>query len=341
MTPRRPVADDRRDFGADSRPSSPGREGDDRFLSFVARWARLRASFRSPVIERLGLLLALLIFALTTVVAFRQLPPQGRPIQWPLLILVALVAVPATIALNGTEYRLSARILGHRVPFLQAARIGLIGTAANQLPIPGSVLVRMRALNRLGSGYLRATASTAIVGLVWIGVSGLLAGPFVLAGGHVALGVPLVAGGAAAAVGGYFLLRSQVAAPQRLPLLVRLVTVEAGFVAISGVRFFLVLRALGFRVSAAQALALTVSVVLAAAAGFFPGGLGLRELLAAGISPVVGLPAAVGAVGTVVDRAVSLAMLSIVSLAFLVLFPRVMRGRGIPRGPEGAGESAP
>jgi uncharacterized membrane protein YbhN (UPF0104 family) len=334
VTVRRSVADERSDSGAESRPSENGKG----VLAFLTRLTRLRSSLRSPVMERLGLILALAIFAATTVVAYRGLPLHERAIHWPLLIFAAVVAVPAMIALNGVEYRLSARFLGHRVAFLQAARVGLIGTAANQLPIPGSALVRMRALNRLGSGYLRATASTAIVGLVWIGVTGLFAGGFILASGKVGLGAPLAGAGAIATVGGFLLLRSQVAPAERLGLIARLVAVEVAFVAVSGLRYFLVLRALGVRASVAQALALTVSAVLAAAAGFFPGGLGLRELLAAGMSPIVGLPAAVGAVATAVDRAVSLVVLSIAAATFLVLIPRLSQGKRLDREPGAAGK---
>jgi uncharacterized membrane protein YbhN (UPF0104 family) len=109
--------------------------------------------------------------------------------------------------------------------------------------------------------------------------------------------------------------------------------VEAAFVTVAAFRLLLVLRALGFRVSIAQAAALAVSIVVAAAAGFFPGGLGLRELLAAGMSPLVGLPAAVGVLATAADRIVALVVLSILSLVVLWLFPG-------PRSPETSGQVA-
>jgi hypothetical protein len=308
------------DSGQPGRPRHAG--ATDRLLSFATWWGKVSDPRRSPRLKRLGLLAAVGVFLLATVLAYRRFPVLEHHLSWPLLAIVAIVGVPATIALNGVEYALSARLLGHRVPFVEAVRIGLLGTAANQLPIPGAVLVRIRALNRMGSSYAKASMSTAAVGLTWMGLSGLIGGSLLLAGTATLLGAGLLIGGAVAVATASFILRTQSGGGSRMvELMARLAAVEAGFVAVSAFRLFLVLRALGFRVSVAQAAALTVSIVVAAAAGFFPGGLGLRELIAAGIGSLVGLPAAVGVLATAMDRMVALVVLSIMSLAALWLFP--------------------
>ena len=76
-------------------------------------------------------------------------------------------------------------------------------------------------------------------------------------------------------------------------------------------RLFLVAAALRFDVSFAQATALVIAAVSAAAIGFLPAGLGAREAIAAILSPIVGFPAAVGLVITAVDRVVNLVVLSV------------------------------
>jgi uncharacterized membrane protein YbhN (UPF0104 family) len=78
---------------------------------------------------------------------------------------------------------------------------------------------------------------------------------------------------------------------------------------VTGLRLYLVGLALGFNVTVAQAAALTVSAVLATATGFFPGGLGIRELLAAGVSPLVRLSSLVGIAVSAVDRLGTLCVL--------------------------------
>jgi uncharacterized membrane protein YbhN (UPF0104 family) len=63
----------------------------------------------------------------------------------------------------------------------------------------------------------------------------------------------------------------------------------------------------------AQALALSLAGSLGSAVGFLPAGLGVREVLAAGIGPLVGLPAAVSLVATAVDRVLGLVVLAAIA----------------------------
>jgi uncharacterized membrane protein YbhN (UPF0104 family) len=99
--------------------------------------------------------------------------------------------------------------------------------------------------------------------------------------------------------------------------------IESAAVAVGALRYGLILAALGHEVSAAQAVALTVGGVLAAASGLFPGGLGMREVLVAGIAPLVGVSAAVGVVATAVDRLAGLAVLAVISAALVLAEPKV------------------
>ena len=80
--------------------------------------------------------------------------------------------------------------------------------------------------------------------------------------------------------------------------------------------------ALGVSVSPTQALALSVAGALAVAIGFFPGGLGLREALIAGLSPLIGLEFDIGVLIGSVDRLVWLTFLALASTAL------VLRGSG-------------
>jgi uncharacterized membrane protein YbhN (UPF0104 family) len=278
----------------------------------------------APGLERLLLPIAVAVFVAATVVAFRNLPHVEGGVRWWLLALSGLVGVPLTVLLNAREYELSARVLGHRVPFLESARVSLIASAANQLPVPGSVLVRVRALRRLGSSYGKAGSSTAIVGLAWIAITGILAGAFQLSASRWGFGAALITIGLAVLMLSFGLMAPQVRIrSDRWALMRQIALVEAALVVVLAVRFSLALRALGFDVSASQAVALTISVVVASALGIFPGGLGIRELLAAGIGPLVGLPASVGLAATAVDRLTALVVLVLTSVVlYLVGFYR-------------------
>ena len=61
------------------------------------------------------------------------------------------------------------------------------------------------------------------------------------------------------------------------------------------------------------------------AVGFFPAGLGIREALIAGISPLVGLSVSAGLAAGVVDRVFRMAMLATVALVMLIVDRRGAR----------------
>jgi hypothetical protein len=85
---------------------------------------------------------------------------------------------------------------------------------------------------------------------------------------------------------------------------IELLVIETTFNLASALRLFLVAAALRLDVSYAQSVTLVIALVAAAAIGFLPSGLGVREALAALLSPIIGLPASVGLVITAVDRVV-------------------------------------
>jgi uncharacterized membrane protein YbhN (UPF0104 family) len=62
--------------------------------------------------------------------------------------------------------------------------------------------------------------------------------------------------------------------------------------------------------------------VIATTLGFFPGGLGAAEALAAAFSPLVGLSASVGFVVSAVDRLISMVGLAVIGVVAYVVVRR-------------------
>jgi uncharacterized membrane protein YbhN (UPF0104 family) len=138
-----------------------------------------------------------------------------------------------------------------------------------------------------------------------------------LVAGDAGLGaVVLVAGIAVSALAGLMAARTRGVVLRRSDMAtVALVEVVAVLVAAS--RLQLALWGLGYAPGASQSLALSLSSSLGSAVGFLPAGLGVREVLAAGIGPLVGLPAAVSLVATAVDRVLGLVVLAGISLVLV------------------------
>jgi hypothetical protein len=283
------------------------------------RLRRLYAATRrppSPRVQRTLLLAAAVVFVVGGWYALRSLDVALEDVRWPLLLIAALAGVPLTLLANTLEYLLSAWMLQHRPAFIPAVQLTTISTAANLLPIPGAFLVKVQGLRAMGSGYGKAFASTAVVALVWIGVSVVLAGILLAVSGRWAAAVVLLAAGVPSLIGARaWLIRAVPAPAERRRLAGLIVAVELFAVVTNAGRLVLILIALDVDASLGQALVLAVSSSLAAAAGILPGGFGLRELIAALLAPLVGLPAAAGFAATAINRVIGIVVLAPVTAA--------------------------
>lgn len=265
------------------------------------RWRPGAGGVRGPWIY----IFAVLLFVVVFVVSIRELPPVELEWRW---LLATGALVPFVLILNGIEYRLAGRLLGHRVGLGEAVRVSIISSAANLLPVPGAILVRSEALRRRGAGYSGAFRSTSAVGVGWLATAFLFAGGAQLVTGQAGIGSLLMAFGVAGVAGTVLLARRGEEWPG---IVSAIVAVEAVFVLVSAGRLFAVFQGLGVPCTPEQALFLTLAAAIAAAAGIFPGGLGIREALAGALSVLVSVPAAAGALAAAVDRIVGVVVLSV------------------------------
>jgi len=161
----------------------------------------------------------------------------------------------------------------------------------------------------------------------------MAAGFIQLLAGTRAVGIALTVVGIAAFAVSTGLVISRVAPARRLPLGLAILGVETLVLLVASVRFFLVLQALCVAVSLTQVVILTLAVVAASAVGVFPGGIGLQEMIAAGIAPLADLPASLGYLSAALDRVVGLVVL--VSLTLFVVGGPTRGSK--PDGPEASG----
>lgn len=300
-------------------------------LQALRGWIDQRLTGR---VRKLFMAVAVVVFVVGGLLALRALDIDAARISWVPLVIAGVVGVPLTAVVNAGEYAVTARIVERRVPFVPALRISVLSTAANMLPIPGAALVRIRALRELGRTYGSATSATVIVGLTWIGVSAALAGAWMVAIGAVLRGSLFLAPGIVLLVAAWSLLRRTVDdSARRRRLAAMCIGIELISVASSALRIVLVLAGLGLEPSIVGGLVLAVSGSAAAAAGIFPAGLGMREIIATALAPVAGLPAAAGFAASAVNRVLGIVMHAPIA-AFLAL--TVPGEPGDPDGPERA-----
>jgi hypothetical protein len=266
---------------------------------------------------------ALVLFGVVTVVSFGRLPSDLHPHWWP-VPLVLIVTTPLTVLLNAAEFRAMGAINGHTVRWLPAIRLTVVAGAANLLPLPGGVVIRTQALHQRGSTYRHALAANASAGIAWLGTGCLVVGALVVSDRDLlATTLALLVTGAACLVVVRMVLR-RVDPSSSARNLTRLLVIETGSTVVGGLRLFLLFKVLGLSASPAQAVALTASTIIAAAVGVFPGGLGLRELIAGAIGAVVALPAGAAVAATALDRIATQLVLGL--LAAVLLIPGRLTG---------------
>ncbi|MCQ3814222.1 MAG: flippase-like domain-containing protein [Acidimicrobiia bacterium] len=229
---------------------------------------------------------------------------------WPLAV-AFFVAAPASLVMRSVEYQLSARITAQKPTQYRSLNVAVISSSANLLPLPGSMIVTVRSLSEDGSTYGSALSAGAVPGLSWLSITGLVGGAALAIEGPAVLAAATIFGGLVAGIVATKLFRTTAPEERSVWLGVSIIAAEACWLLISALRLGLAVTALGIPIRPTQAVALSVAGALTVAIGFFPGGLGLREALLAGLSPLVGLEFDTGVLLSSVDRLVWLSFLAI------------------------------
>lgn len=260
-----------------------------------------------PRARRFVLAGATIVFLAIVVWGVNGYRSAGLALRPPIIVLAASVGTLLALALNAIELRIMGSAADAELTAREATIATLFASAANSLPLPGSVLVRGWSLTRKGADLATVVRIQATAGAAFVAVALALTGP-ILATSAPIIGLVFGSLGMAAVAG---LLAW---APRYVR---RLMVVEAAMVGSELARFSLVLAALGVEVTAARASGMVIANVLAVAIGVFPAGLGVREALAAVLAGATSLAAPVAVTVSVTDRvATSLVLAVLVGLAW-------------------------
>lgn len=281
------------------------------------RLERLAEYRPSPGARRVLGVTALLVFLVSLGVAFRHLPSLDLR---PELLLVVAAGAAAVFGINTAELRITGHLSRRRLSWSDAAEKTLWATAANLLPLPGGSLIRLQAVADGPDGWSRATRCTLVPSTGWFAATFLAAGAALAGLGWSALALTAVVLGLAGSLVTWLLMPPERTSAETVA---SLSVLEFGFVAASSLRLVALFAALGHPIDPLAAVVLTTASVLATAAGVFPGGLGLRELLSATVAPLLGLPPSVAVLVSALDRVVGLGTVSLFTALHQVLAPAV------------------
>ena len=272
-------------------------------------------------LERPALLLAVGGLAVGVFLALRERPISLAGLHWQWLLALLLAGVPLVTMANALRLLLSFRLAGQSPPLAEVLRASVLTSAANLLPLPGGVLLRIAYLKGETVSTRQATAITFGVASVWFALAAFGSGVAFTALDRPLAGAVLLAGGAGLGVaGGVYLSRQRHGAR----VFAQLIALESAVFVVQAFRFTWSLAALGYPARWVQGLALSVACVSGAIVSIVPAGLGVLEASAAALAPLAQLDPAVTFLAVFLDRIAT--MLGLGLFAGLLL-PRAAQGQ--------------
>jgi hypothetical protein len=244
-----------------------GRSALTRLGAFLSRW-------RVP--------LSLAAFALFLVGAIWSLQSTGLAydeLDWIAFVALTFGLTFLNLCYSASSMVLLGRTAGVDIRFGQAFQTGTFAQLAEALPLPGGALVRAAALAKAGASVGKGATLVIATALIWVGLSLLGAGAYLVTSfPSVGWGF-LVAGLALTAAPSLIVARVGGTANMLATLFNRILGL--GLLAW---RMVLAFTCLGASISAIATMPYVFATVVGSASSVVPGGLGISEALGASIA---------------------------------------------------------
>lgn len=256
-----------------------------------------------------GIAILLLVAA---VFSWWRLGLSAEDISWPALLLSAAL-VPLSVLLTAWEYGLIAWVNGVQVGFRDSVAVTVVGAVANLLPLPGAAVVRLNDLTARRSKASGAVGATGAAGSLWLGWSLVVAGLALLSADQPWIAALLVFVGFGFVFLSWVIVKTTAGAPGP-DWMLRGSSIELASLAVGVIRIWLTFTALGIEVTIIQAGVLVASGAIASTVSIVPGGLGIRELIAGLLAPLVGVAPAAAVLVVALARVIGLLVQAPVAL---------------------------
>lgn len=266
-----------------------------------------------------ALSLSLLLFSGGLFLSLRASPDILEHVEIGPFLVIVLVTAPAALAISAADFLLLARLAGVRVNFWQAVETTIYTRAANMLPVPGSMAVRMATLKGRGATFKRSGGLMFLFTAIWGGAGFCFSAVWLSVAGVPEFALLFAAIGIA-------ILAACTVVVRRADLELRMVMAAAGLrftlVALEAFTLMMAVRAIGVDAEYQQTAILVVASFLA---GLMQIGIGVREALLAVLAPLAGIDAATGFLAGVAARIGGMTVLAISATIILIA------QRGMPK----------
>lgn len=247
---------------------------------------RLKEFLKSIYGKCILLAAAVALFCAGIYFSIRSQPNILDNVDYGWAIIVVLVLTPLNLVLSSFEFKASVALLMGRVGFIDAFKTTVVASAANILPIPGSVMVRLVKLKSLGVGYKEGSIVTIMQIAFWFSVTFLYGGLWLIFINDNWMSYAVMAVGLAGFIASFILSVWRYSNSRIICWMsfLRLLLIVSDAFAL-----YICFQALGVGVAFSETSVLSVSSFLGSTVSFVPGGLGIREFFAALIGEIINL----------------------------------------------------
>ncbi len=256
---------------------------------------------------------AAVLFAYGLYRAIDRRPDLLDNLQW-LPIAGTLMLVPVTLLLMTIRFMVSCRAIGSQITLRSSWKVVILGSAANILPIPGGIMVRVAAMSRGGASLGKSIGINLDLTVCWLGVAALYSAVAAAAVGNSPLGMVFLCIGAGSVGLSMWLLIRRTG---RGAMSVTLAGIQTIATLVDIVRVWLCFQALGLTEHLVKVMGLSISSVAGSIVTVIPAGLGVREWVAALLAPVFQLAPEAAYLGSTLNR---IAVLAVVLVMTVIVF---------------------
>ncbi len=263
---------------------------------------------------------------------------------WTLALLCVLVLI--TISQNGLVNYLLYQSMNVKINYFLSFGLAIVNTLANQLPLSGGLIAKGLYLSKKYklpiSKYLSATGALFICFLSTNGVIGLIALWYLNSyqGKYIPYYLILGFGLMTLSIIVLFFPIKNIRIPEKYHkyvadfasgwkvliirkwLLIKLISIQLLSILTIALRYKIALKAFSQDVTIIESLLIASATILTRLVSIAPGGLGVREGLAASIAVILGFDPVISIVAVGLDRLISTILIIFLGIYFLSIFGR-------------------
>lgn len=214
-------------------------------------------------------------------------------------ILIAALITPLTILVSSVQLTILASSIKNPISLPGSAQITLAAMASNMLPIPGAIMIKTVAIAKTPADLKRSALINGVSAVQWIGASMLVLG--VMGESLIPIAprmAMLIAAALLIAACLYIWLRDQLG----IRLYFALLATQPVLVGIEISMYLLAFKAIGLEIHLAEATLYSCATIVGSLAGIIPGGIGVREAVAALLAEAIAQPANAAFLATAIGR---------------------------------------